>query len=249
MRRAAAIGVVALLWLGPRPAHAIRPFVTDDARVVGRGYVQLETYWRRDRESLQHWILPAIGPTEWLELTLGAVHGLGELRAYPSGPEYSIAGPLLQGKLLLREAVPNEPPGFALAIGAVPPLGRGAFVPAGPSAFSYLAMTQAFIKEDDFLVHANVGVSTIAAPGADPAKVTWGLGAQVETLFDFHLIGEVFSGDPYARGTGGAYQIGFRQIFDQHLQLDFTYGSGLFGDALAIPWVSSGIRLVSDRRW
>lgn len=232
--------------LSPRTASAIRPFVTDDAHVVGRGRFQLETWWRRDRLSFQHWALPAIGPTSWLELTLGGVHGMSHFRQHPDEPRYAMGGPLVQSKFLLHESVPNKPPGVAIVVGGVSPAGRGGFEAPGWSGFSYLAVTQAFIKEDDFLVHANVGVSTVSAPGLDPAKLTWGVGTQVETVFDFHLIGEIFSGDPYVQGAGGAYQTGFRIIFDEHLQLDGTWGGGLWGDGVMPFWVSSGIRIVSD---
>lgn len=232
--------------IAPSQAWAIRPFVTDDARTVGKGHLQLETYWRRDRKSLQHWLLPAVGPTDWLELTLGAVHGFDlEERK----PRYSLGGPILQGKFLLREAVPNHLPGAAVVVGGFVPAGRGDFKPPGWNAFSYLAVTQALFKEDDFLVHANVGVSAVSAPDLDPAKVTWGIGAQVETIYDFHLIGEIFSGDPYVQGAGGAYQAGFRIIFNDHLQLDGTWGGGLWGDTVLPVWFSSGVRIVSHELW
>ncbi len=249
MRRLLLAAIFSGVSLAPTTALAIRPFVTDDARVVGRGYVQLETYWRRDSLSLQHWVLPAVGPTDWLELTLGGVHGLGQLGSHPEPPTYALAGPVAQGKFLLREAVPNKPPGFALAVGTLPPLGRGGFAAPGWSGFSYLAVTQAFIKEDDFLIHANVGVSAIAAPGFDPVKFTWGIGTQVETIYDFHLIAEFFSGDPYVAGASAAYQAGFRIIFNDHLQLDGTYGAGIGGDAPLPPFFSSGIRVVSHPLW
>lgn len=249
--RSLALGVLATLACAsaPRPAHAIRPFITDDAHTVGRGHVQLETYWRRDRQSFQHWVLPAFGPVPWLELTLGGVHGVAPFRAAPERPSYAFGGPLVQGKFLLREAVPNHLPGVALVAGGLPQIGRGAFRPPGSGGFGYLAVTQAFFKEDDLLIHANVGLSAVDARGLDPVKVTWGIGTQVETFFDFHLIGEIFSGDPYAPGTGGAYQVGFRQIFTESLQLDMTYGGGLWGDTLTPPWVSSGIRIVTHELW
>jgi hypothetical protein len=231
--------------LAPATAHAIRPFITDDARVVGKGHVQLETYWRRDRLSLQHWVLPALGPTDWMELTLGAVHGLSKLGAGPEQPSYSIAGPLAQGKFLLHESIPNRPPGVAIVAGGGVPAGLGGFEAPGWSGFSYIAVTQAFLKEDDFLIHGNVGFSAVRAPGLDPVKLTWGIGTQVETFFNFHLIGEVFSGDPYAVGAGGAYQAGFRQIFNDHLQLDATFGGGLWGSNILPVWFSSGVRIVS----
>ena len=249
MRRVfAVLGALGLVFAA-RDAHAIRPFVTDDARVVGEAHLQLETYWRRDRESAQHWLLPAVGPTDWLKLTLGAVHGVNGFRAYPDEPKYAIAGPLLQGKILLRETVPNRPPGLALALGGITGLGRGGFEPPGESGFAYLAATQAFFKEDDFLVHMNVGVAAVNAEGFPPARFTYGIGTQVETVFDFHLIGEIYSGDPYIPGSGGSYQLGFRQIYNDHLQLDFTFGGGLWGDVLTPPFVSSGLRIVSHELW
>lgn len=237
----------AAILLGASDAHAIRPFITDDARVVGEGHVQLETYWRRDRLTLQQWALPAVGPTEWLEISMGAVHGLNKLGNTLDKPTYAIGGPLLQGKFLLRETEANKLPGVAVSVGGLAPAGRGGFETPGWSGFSYIALTQAFIKEDDFLIHANLGVSAIAAPGFDPAKITWGFGTQVETLYNFHLIGEIFSGDPYVAGSGGAYQAGFRIIFDDHVQLDGTWGEGLWGDAPLPLWFSSGIRVVTHK--
>ena len=228
-------------------ALAIRPFITDDAHTVGEGHVQLETYWRRDRASFQHWLLPAVGPTDWLELTLGGVHGVSGLRSQPPGPTYAFAGPIAQAKLLLHEAIPNHLPGVGVVVGGVLPAGRGGFEAPGWNGFTYLAVTQAFFKEDDLLIHGNVGVSTVSASGLDPARVTWGIGTQVETVFDFHLIGEVFSGDPYVQGGGGAYQAGFRIIFNDHLQLDGTWGGGLWGDTVMPVWFSSGFRVVSHR--
>lgn len=241
---AAALAVVAL---APRTAHAIRPFVTDDARVVGEGLVQIETWWRRDRTSLQHWALPAIGPTDWMELTLGGMHGISELGAAPGRPTYAWGGPLAQGKFLLRETIPNRPPGVAISAGGLAPAGRGGFEAPGWGAFSYLAVTQAFLKEDDLLVHANVGVSTVAAPGIAPAKLTWGVGTQIETVFDVHVIAEVFSGDPYVQGAGGAYQAGFRVLFNDYVQLDGTWGAGLWGSSILPVWFSSGIRVVTGK--
>ncbi|HEY0715752.1 MAG TPA: hypothetical protein VGF45_23920, partial [Polyangia bacterium] len=50
-------------------AQAIRPFITDDARVVGARSLQMESWVQLDENALQHWILPSFGPTSWLELS------------------------------------------------------------------------------------------------------------------------------------------------------------------------------------
>jgi len=225
-------------------ARAIRPFITDDARVVGRGHVQLESWFRRDRESLQGWTVGAIGPTEWLELSVGAV--FGSAHGEGATPSFALSLPLVQAKGLLKEATPNGLPGFAVAAGVIPPLGRGAFVPDGLAYYGYLAATESLFREEAVLVHVNLGLAGAAlGERSASAQLTWGAGTQIRLLGDFHGVFEIFSGDPYAPSPGGAIQGGFRHIFNDHLQLDATVGSGIFGDTPLPFWVSSGVRLVS----
>jgi len=77
-------------------------------------------------------------------------------------------------------------------------------------------------------------------------QFTWGIGGQLRLLGDLHLVGEMFSGDPYVTGTGGAVQGGFRYLFTDNLQVDGTTGGGVFGDTVMPPWFSTGVRLVSN---
>jgi hypothetical protein len=241
-----ALAVCAIVATAP-DASAIRPFITDDARVVGGAHVQLETWWRRDRESFHHWAVGAFGPNDHVEISLGAVHGLaGGLEGAPG--RYAIGGPVLQGKFLLSEAKETSWPGLAFVAGVLPPFGRGGFEPPGWSGFGYVAATES-IDAERLLVHANVGFSAIDAPPLRPLQFTWGVGMQVRTVEEFHLIGELFSGDPYAAGVSGAAQWGFRYIFNDHLQLDGTLGSGVFGERKLPLWASSGVRLVTHELW
>lgn len=226
-------------------AHAIRPFITDDARVVGGRLVQLETWWRRDKNGLQHWALGAVGPNEHVELTLGGVQG----NSKGDGPTvYSVNGPLLQAKALIAAAHPNSWPGFAMAGGAVPPFGRGGFPPPGWSGFAYVAVTESLFDHERLLLHLNVGFSAVDSIKLDPFRGTWGVGSQLRLAAGLHAVAEVFSGDPYAEGSGGAVQTGLRYIFNDHIQLDATIGHGVFGDILPL-WATSGVRLVSSPLW
>jgi hypothetical protein len=80
---------------------AVRPFVTDDARVVGKDMAQLETSLHWDNARLQNTNFLAYGASEKLELTLGFVDGVfleGE-----DSWKMSIAGPLAQAKYLFTE--------------------------------------------------------------------------------------------------------------------------------------------------
>jgi len=226
----------------PVRAEAIRPFITDDARVVGRHTLQLETWVQAEATQLQHWVLPAFGPTERLELTIGAVHGA----TYGDGPAtYAVAGPLLQAKWLVRAAVPNRGPGFALAGGVVTPLGRGGFQTPGGAGFAFLAITESIGDAERLLIHANLGLSI----GEDWMTPTFGVGAQLRVVAGLHVIGEIVYGDSYAGDNGGAVQAGFRYIFGDHVQMDGTAGVGLWGAERRPPWGTLGLRIVSNQLW
>lgn len=259
---AATAGVVSS---ATQPAFAIRPFVTDDARVVGEKLAQLETWVLVDRFVLEHNALAAVGPTSWLEVTAGVVNG-----ATHTGPRrgYSITGPILQGKALLLPARNNGRPGLAFAAGALAPIGHGSFKPPGWGGFAYFAMTES-IGEEKLLIHANIGLAAgdngnlrsregFAAlpPERVSFLVTAGVGAQLHVVRGLHAVAEVYYGDPYDPRTGfPASQVGFRYIFSDRVQMDGTMGTTLreVGDAgghLATEqWGTLGLRVVSPELW
>ena len=115
-------------------AHAARPFITDDARVVDQGHCQVETYYKEQRAypGSEYWLLPACNPFG-VELTLGGNRAAGERNA------------VAQGKTLLRELRSNDF-GLAASAGAI---GEDAFV-NGIASFSFL--------DDRAVVHTNLGV-------------------------------------------------------------------------------------------
>ena len=224
-----------------RPALAVRPFVTDDARVIDEHTMQLEASARYERDAFTNLNLFAFSPKDKIELTVGFVDG------FPLGPEsdrsFSITGPLMQVKYLLWETKPNKYPGVAFALGAAPPWGKGDFRPERWSEFFYIAATQSLLDNDRILIHANLGIST-----TNPATVsTWGLGTQIGIIGRLNGVLEIFYNDPYAGKTGGAYQIGFRYIVSEQVQIDLTMASGLFGSQQINTFVGVGLRLVSDK--
>jgi hypothetical protein len=225
-------------FLTPRPALAVRPFITDDARVVGRRQAQMETWARGDRHAFQHWALTSYGPIEPLELTIGTVHGV----TYDQGRQYSIAGPLMQAKYLLRRPEAGSWPGVAVSAGAFAPIGNGAFKPHGWDTFGYVAVTESLTEGDGVLIHGNFGLVNSSIGGR---KSTWGGGSQVRIRGGFHAVGEVFSGDPYAESSGIAFQAGFRHFFSDYIQIDATVGSGMSGQPRLPVWATVGLRLVT----
>lgn len=221
----------------------VRPFITDDARVVGNRLAQLETWVRADRHAWQHWNLFAYGPKPWLEVTTGFVYGTE--RQAEGGRSFSYALPLVQAKFLVREYKPNRLPGLGGVIGTFLPGGRGSFRPPGYGAFGYLTVSQCFLEGEKILLHANVGSNYLHINNENQVLATWGLGTQVRTYKGFHLVGEVFSGDPYVPGTGTAYQVGFRHFISDLIQVDMTVGEGIAGANPMPLWGSAGLRLVT----
>lgn len=224
----------------------VRPFITDDARVVGARLAQLETWLRTDREAAQQWLLMAYGPTKNLELTVGGVVGL-ERRGEAGGRALSYALPLVQAKFLLREYKPNRAPGLGVVVGTFLPNGRGSFKPAGYGTFGFLTVTQSLGHADRVLLHGNVGGNYLHIDGTNQFIRTWGIGTQVRAYKGCHVVGEVFSGDPYIPGTGTAYQIGYRYFFSDRLQIDMTVGDGIGGVRPMPVWFTAGVRVVSER--
>jgi hypothetical protein len=225
-------------------AFAIRPFVVDDARVVGDGRAQVESWALHDRHELIHNVLGAFGPTNWFETTLGFFHG-GIHQGVKPG--YSITGPLFQLKALAREAKPDTWPGIAFVLGTLPPLGYGPFTNPGVHVFGYTAVTQNLF-DDDLLLHSNLGFTTIDEKTHWLSNTIGGFGFQARAIGGLHAVAEIYHGDPYdPLFRDWASQVGFRYIVSDNFQFDGTVGSSLTGDSWR--WWTLGIRLVSDPLW
>jgi hypothetical protein len=255
--------LLAACWLLGTPMHAttgtppdtlrvyrpteptVRPFITDDARVVGNRLAQAEAWFRLDRESGQQWLLGAYGPNNRLELTAGGVFGY--FRPEGESSTFSYALPLLQAKYLIREYGPGRGPGYGFVLGTFLPVGTGEFKPPGYGTFGFLTISQCFGEREDVLIHANLGYNFLHVDRSNEWQGTWGLGTQVRALGGFHLVGEIFSGDPYVPGSGLSYQVGFRHFFSDLVQVDMTLGKGIAGQNPLPLWGSAGVRIVTER--
>lgn len=221
----------------------VRPFITDDARVVGGRLFQIETWIQYSEGVAEHWILGAYGVNDQLELTLGATIGF-ERQAGNGHFAVGTSFPLLQAKYLFRSYADGEPPGVAMAVGVALPTGTGFMRPDETNIFDFLCISQCIGHDEDVLIHGNLGGSYLRSTQDNRFTPTWGMGTQVRTLGGFHLVGEVISGDPYQPGSGLAYQVGFRHFFSDQLQIDGTFGKGISGNVILPPWTSFGVRIV-----
>jgi hypothetical protein len=226
----------------PGRAHAVRPFITDDARVVGGGYLQLETWVLFDADHGEHWVTFGFGPLGPLELTAGFVWGVafaGERQGA------GIQGPLLQLKSLLHPTRADHFPGIALTVGTLAPTGAGTFGAVAWTSYAYLALSQSFFA-DDLLIHVNIGLSVQNRGPTHPQFIS-GLGFQARLLGPFALVAEIVVGDVLdPEVEGGSVQAGYRLLLSDDLQLDGTFGADLWGEGRGW-WVTAGIRVVAPR--
>jgi hypothetical protein len=221
---------------------AVRPFITDDAAVTGRRLAQFQTWGLFDKYSNQHWTMIAYGFTEQFEMAIGGVWGYDRFQTEQS--KLSFAMPLLEAKYLFRAYEPDKLPGIAMAAGTFLPAGKGAFVPPGKGAYGFLAVTQCFGREENVLLHGNIGVNYLYANKGNQFLSIWGLGTQIKAYKGLHLVGEIVAGDPYVPGTGIAYQAGFRYFISDLVQVDIEMGQGISGQNRVPFWAGFGARFV-----
>ena len=160
--------LLAALAFSALPAHAARPLVTDDARLVDPQGCQVETFYKRQREfrESEFWVLPACNPWGRLELALG---GNWIDSTQPGDSRTLIA----QGKALLVPLQTNGV-GFALTLGVAQVSPSQSSSVANPyvngiGSFSFL--------DDRVVLHANLGV--VRDNQVALTRGTWGLGAEI----------------------------------------------------------------------
>ena len=243
-----AIPIVVLALMIAEPASAVRPFVTDDARVAGRGSALLETSVHWDKTLLQNLNIATFGFTERLEATLGFTDGI-PLEGEGEG-HFGVSGPVFQLKYLLFEAQPNRTPGLALSAGATAPYGAAGLRVPSWTEFFYAAVTESLGENERVLIHANLGlVSTRPEEERRKTITTWGVGAQIRLIGGLHSVSEIFYGDPYSGKEGGAFQVGFRHFISESVQVDATVGSGLWGTPRVETFVGFGFRIAFGQLW
>lgn len=188
---------LAAFFLASTAAHAARPFVTDDARVVDRGGCQVETFYKEQRtySGSEFWVMPACNPAG-IELTVGGnrIEGHDSL--------------VLQGKVLVKPLETNGT-GFAVSAG---------FFRDSP----YLNTIGSFSFLDDrAVIHANLGA--IRDNESEILRNTWGLGLEALLLAPrVYGILESYG----QRGEKPTLHYGLRfWIVPSRIQVDATHGT------------------------
>jgi hypothetical protein len=206
-------------------AHAARPMITDDARIVDAKACQLESWVQKYPDSTELWALPACNFTGNLELTFGG--------AFTREAGYTrTTGVVVQGKTLFK-AMDINGWGIGLAAGRVqhPVTGTGDWYSYVPTSFSF--------GNDAVVVHTNLG--WLYEGETRRNLLTSGLGTEVQFAERTWLIAEIFSQD---RGKP-FHQLGLRHwLVPDRVQLDATYGNRN-GGGNDERWFTIGMRLLS----
>jgi hypothetical protein len=192
-------------------AHAARPFVTDDARIVEDGGYQLETFVKQQRalHEREFWFLPAHNPWGRVELTLGGIW----VNSTPDGNSRALVA---QAKTLLKPLETNGS-GFALTLGVM------RLSPSGPDSGEtnpYMNGIGSFSLADDAVViHTNLGARRDA--GASMTRGTWGVGTEIRLHERLFGIVETYG----ERGAKPTRHLGLRiWVVPNHVQVDSTLG-------------------------
>lgn len=230
---AAACAAVVLFGGALAPsAHAARPMITDDARLVDPKACQVESWLRVNRGRPDElWAIPSCNPTGNLELALGG-------SVTRDGSSFSGGDSLAQAKTLFRPLTPGGF-GWGLTVGIANSPAAGNEINLIDNYYAYLPMSRSF-GQDEVVVHLNLG----ARHDRDVHRTrgTWGLGTEVKLFGGTQLIAETF-GDSGARPFGHA---GLRVwLVPDRLQVDTTLGARMSSGAQAERWVSVGLRWVS----
>ena len=205
------------------PAHAARPMITDDARVVEAKGCQVESWVRRNRDSTEYWLLPACNPTGNLEITAGGA------RTNEAGTTRT-TDQQVQAKTLFKALQPDGW-GAGLAVGTVGHPG------AHRDSYAYVPVSLSFLR-DRIVLHGNAGM--LRAPDDRRTKATWGLATEVQLDGRNAIVAEAFS-----QGAGAFHQLGLRHwLVANRVQVDATYGNRN-GGGTSERWFSLGLRLLS----
>lgn len=222
--RAAALAV--MLLLAASTAWAVRPFVTDDARIIDYGQVEAETWLELGRVAGEWDPAPAVNvmvgvsPTDWLEIIAGSGVGRG------SDDDLSVPNPVIQPKLLLIPSLEGGVPGLALGAGFTFDAGTGTQHDHGRGAY-YIAMSTLRLRDDWVMIHGNLGVRTDRPRGGSTStRAYWGIGLDLALVQpDYRFIVESYAGDPLELDAPRvAGQLGVRWIKSDHLNFDLTFG-------------------------
>ena len=259
--------ILALLFAPIQASYAVRPFVTDDARIADYGQVEIESWMEVSHAEGDFGDAPGfnsmlgITPLDWLEVIAGS----GFARA--TNDKWAIANPIVQTKVLFTRAEANGDPGLAFVSGATFDIGQTTVAAGGTvdesvnpkyklgdNYYAIGLMTYRLLN-DSVQLHTNFGLRAEHQSGIGlRMRPYWGIGFDAAIIGDdIHAIAEAYAGDPLAYNAPlYAGQFGARWIYSDYVNIDLTFGAQPTMDTYRETtskvevWGQLGLRLLFD---
>ena len=191
------------------PAHAGRPAVTDDARLLDEKACQLETWFRHTEDATAYYFMPACNPG------FGELH-VGGAWSHAGGEEH-LSDVALQFKTLLK---PWEGHGWSMALSVGTDRLAGVAKAGSWPGDYYMNLPFTFGSDESWLMHVNAGVLRQRETGKTVG--TWGLAGEFGPLPGLTVIPETFGSD---RGRP-FYQLGVAyEVVKNRVQVDGSFGN------------------------
>ena len=219
------------VYLSPEDALAVRPFVTDDARIVYKGQLESETYGgttmvKGDKPAIEARSLQGYAFTDRFELIAG---GFGFTYQDNQARPLDM---LIQPKYVLYRSL-GVIPSVSVAAASLFPLSGNrqhwdGYAMAHVSWFLFTPNADADPYDNNLAIHLNLGTKSRydAGPATYRSKLYWAAGFEVITPVarEVRFLGEIFSGDPFSyEQTFPAYQTGFRWYKSPTVQMDLVF--------------------------
>jgi hypothetical protein len=220
-----------VVYFYPEAALAVRPFVTDDARVVYKGQVVTETYGgltmvNGDKPAFEARALQGMSITDRFELTAG---GFGFTYQDNQARPLDL---LIQPKYVLHSSL-GAIPSLSVAAATLFPLSGNrqhwdGYAMAHLSWFLFTPDADTDPYDNNLAIHFNLGMKSRydAGPTTFQSKLYWAAGFEVITPVtrEVRILGEVFNGDPFSyEEKFPAFQTGFRWYKSPMAQIDLVF--------------------------
>lgn len=214
----------------PDVALAVRPFVTDDARIVYKGQLETESYTgltmtHRDKPTIEARSLQGMSLTDRLEIIAG---GFGFTYQADQARPLDM---LIQPKYVVYRSF-GAIPSISVAAASLFPLSGNrqqwnSYAMAHASWFLFTPEGSADPYDNGLAIHINLGTKSQydAGPATYRSKLYWAAAFEAITFTrEIRFLGEIFSGDPFTyEEKFPAYQTGFRWYKTPEVQMDFVF--------------------------
>jgi hypothetical protein len=219
------------IYLFPEDALAVRPFVTDDARIIYKGQLETETYTgmtmvKGDKPAIEARSLQGVAITDRFEVIAG---GFGFTYQDNQARPLDM---LIQPKYVLHSSF-GAIPSLSVAAASLFPLSGNrqhwdGYAMAHVSWFLFTPEDGPDPYDNDLAIHLNLGMKSRYDAGSATyrSKLFWAAGFEVITPVarEVRFLGEIFNGDPFSfEEKFPAFQTGFRWYKNSDVQLDLVF--------------------------